>query len=59
MNQITTLAISFAALGAIVTLTEALLPEGGAKQTARVCIGLLYIAAITEQMTDIFLRGVL
>ncbi|MCL2696278.1 MAG: hypothetical protein FWE69_08140 [Clostridiales bacterium] len=57
MQQIVQLATSLAALGAAITLAEGLLPEGGTGQTARVCVGLLYIAAVMEQITGIFLRG--
>ena len=58
MNTIIQLAVSLAALGAMITLVEALLPGSG-KQTARICIGLLYIAAVMENITGIILRGVI
>jgi len=54
MNAIITLAISLAALGATVTLAEALLPRGAIRRTAQICIGLLYVAAVMENIIGIF-----
>ena len=57
MQPIIQLATALAAMGAAVTLIKALLPSGGTGQTARLCVGLLYIAAVMDNITCIFFQG--
>jgi len=57
MSAIIKLAIALATLGAAVTLTDSLLPAGGVRGAARICVGLLYIAAVMENIIGIIFQG--
>ena len=54
MNAVLRAVIALAALGAILTLLEGLLPRGGVKHAARAAIGLLFCAYLAEQIAGIF-----
>ncbi len=53
MSMLLQTALTLAACGMLLTLSETLLPRGAIRSTARTAIGLLFLQVLTQQISGI------